>query len=87
MAAAWSGRARLDDDGVLHLEGIDGADPVCPECGTPIRLRLDLATFVVGRDHRLVHARCVWRPQVFYAEAERADAALAPEERESTRLG
>lgn len=83
MAAARPLNVRLDDDGVLHLEGVASTDPLCPECGERIRLPLDLVSFVVGRDHLLVHARCVWRPQVFQTEGWRAHESLAAEERRS----
>jgi hypothetical protein len=72
-------RLWFDGDGVLHVEGL--TDPVCPECGEPIRLMLDLTTFVATTEQQLAHARCVWRPQVFYDQAHLADAALVGEER------
>ena len=81
MGGTLQPRVWLDDDCVLHLEGLHGLDPVCQECGEPINLRLDLASFVVSIDHCLVHARCVWRAEVFHDQAQLADATLVGEER------
>jgi hypothetical protein len=78
MGAPW-GRVQpevwLDDAGVLHLKGLGGVEPVCPECGEPIRLQVDLASFVVSYDQRMVHARCVWNPEVFYVQGALAGMA------------
>ncbi len=63
-------RVELDEQGVLHLAGLAGAqDPVCPECRERIRLVMDVTSFVLGSDHRLVHARCLWRPEVLAEQA------------------
>jgi hypothetical protein len=75
-------RVQLAEDGVLHLRGLDGwPDPICPECGGAIRLVLDLMSWSVGHDHRLVHARCVWRPEVFAEQEQLSYAGLAAEDR------
>jgi hypothetical protein len=70
----------LDDAGVLHLKGLGGVEPVCPECHEPIRLQVDLASFVVSYDQRMVHARCVWNPEVFYVQGALAGMAAATDE-------
>ena len=85
VGGRWDGaqpRVWLDDEGVLHLKGLAGIDPVCPECGEPIRLQVDLASFVVSYDQRMVHARCVWRPEVFYVQG--AIAGMAADEEHPT---
>jgi hypothetical protein len=83
MGAPW-GRVQpevwLDDAGVLHLKGLGGVEPVCPECGEPIRLQVDLASFVVSYDQRMVHARCVWNPEVFYVQGALAGIAAPAED-------
>ena len=62
-------------DGTLHLEGRDGPwEANCSECGEPIRWVLDMFSFTTGPTYRLAHARCVWTPGAFVAQAE-----LAPE--------
>lgn len=64
------------DDGVLHLRGRDGfREPICPECGEPIKWVLDIMSFTTGPDHRLAHASCLWT-----AEGIRRVAERAPEE-------
>ena len=73
--------ACLDGAGVLRLTGLDH-DPACAECGRPIRLLLDVTSFVFGVNHALVHARCLWRPEVLHGEARLALEALPAEERE-----
>jgi hypothetical protein len=69
----------IDQDGVLRLAGTLGVRPICPECHEPINLALDLTSFTIGVEHELAHARCLWRPEVFEAEQERAAAALHDE--------
>ena len=73
--------ASVDAAGVLRLQGLE-RDPVCAECGTPIRVLLDVTSFVFGVDHALVHARCVWRPEVLHGEARLALEALPDAERD-----
>ena len=65
----------FDDDGALRQRGRDGwREPVCPECGDPIRWVLDMASFRHdgGRGYVMCHARCVWTPEAFRREARRA---------------
>ena len=51
-------------------------EPVCPECGEPIRWVLDMSSWTSGFPTRLVHARCAWTKDGFLSEAEKApDAA------------
>ena len=73
--------ACVDAAGVLRLQGLE-RDPLCAECGEPIRVLLDVTSFVFGVDHALVHARCVWRPEVLHGEARLALEALPAEERD-----
>jgi hypothetical protein len=62
-------RLDFDEDGHLCIIGRDGwREPICPECGQPIRYVLDMASFTAGYDSKLAHARCVWRKGGFRRE-------------------
>lgn len=79
-------RVELDGEGVMHLRGRLGDQcPVCPQCGQPIRLALDVTSFSIGIDHVLVHAHCLWRPEVFVEVGRRAAEVVAEEEQAPRR--
>ena len=70
-------------DGALWHLGRDGwQEAICPLCHEPIQWCLDMFSFTTGFPHRLAHARCVWTPEAFEREIERAahNTGTSPDE-------
>lgn len=64
----------FDGSGHLVTVGHHGhREPVCPECGEPIRWVLDMMSFKLydGMRFAACHARCVWMPEAFDRERSR----------------
>lgn len=69
-------RLEFSDDGHLRLAGRDGWQiAICPFCGEPIQWCLDMFSFTTGDTHELAHARCVWMPEAFQAQAKQSRRA------------
>ena len=70
MSIEMTGRALTLD----LFEDRDTTEPLCVECGEPIRWVLDMMSFkhLGGLRYQAGHARCLWRKEAFTVQRKQA---------------